>query len=142
MDRKIELVPTNFLFERISEIIPTEKNTVMDKLSKISELIKFATKGVIVSAVRRIIFFRVLDNSISILIKITDIDKESSAKNGSFNDSKIYSESIDLPSNIEAIKNRDIDVNVTINEGIKTLLKLIPFTVVFSDSIHPTKPTD
>ena len=142
MDRKIELVPTNFLFERISEIIPTEKNTVMDKLSKISELIIFATKGVIVSAVRRIIFFRVLDISISILIKITDIDKESSAKNGSFNDSKIYSELSDLSSATEAIKNRDIDVNVTINEGIKTLLKLIPFTVVFSDSIHPTKPTD
>jgi hypothetical protein len=94
-----------------------------------------------VSKESKIIFFRVLDISISISIKITDNDKESNARKGSFNDSKIYSELSDLPSTTEAIKNRDIDVNVTTNDGIKILFKLIPFTLVFSDSIHPTKPT-
>ena len=95
-----------------------------------------------ISAERRMIFFRVLDISISICIKITDNDKESNARNGSFNDWKIYSELSDLSSATEAIKNRDIDVNVTTNDGVKILLKLIPFTLVFSDYIYPTKPTD
>ena len=69
---------------------------------------------------------------------MTDIVNDSKAKNGSLNDWKIYSESIILPSKIEAMRNRDIDANVTTNGGIKMLLKFIPFTLVFCDSIHLT----
>ena len=65
---KIELVPINFLSERISEIAPTEKNTVINRLSKISELIIFAAKGIIDSAERKIKFLIFLEISISRLI--------------------------------------------------------------------------
>jgi len=142
MARKIELVPIIFLFERIRENIPTEKNTVMNKLLKKSELIVLAINETKNNDEIRIIFFIGFDISNFEFKNIKEIDMESNAKNGSFIDWMIYSESSTLPSAKDAIKNSDKDVNVTTIDGVKILLKLMPFTSVFSDSIHPTGPTD
>ena len=64
MARKIELVPIIFLFERIRENIPTEKNTVMNKLLKKSELIVLAINETKNNDEIRLIFFIGSDISI------------------------------------------------------------------------------